>query len=119
MKFSLSLEFDTDVLGVVKEAGQRVAVAKPVGNGASINKLTEVTPGPALDGGYYNLNEHSIFGPFRKSNSVFPIAIGSYAVSSPQVVRLHDVVHQQLRLAAVRLRKPDDYYRNYRNHQLG
>ncbi|MCM2438566.1 hypothetical protein HGO34_02390 [Agrobacterium vitis] len=50
-----------------------------VSNGASINKLTEVTPGPALDGGYYDLNENSIFGPFRKNNSVFPVATGSYA----------------------------------------
>ncbi|MCM2438567.1 hypothetical protein HGO34_02395 [Agrobacterium vitis] len=49
-----------------------------VSNGASINKLTEVTPGPALDGGYYDLNENSIFGPFRKNNSVFPVATGAY-----------------------------------------
>ncbi|MBB4006492.1 hypothetical protein [Allorhizobium taibaishanense] len=114
MKYSLSLEFDTDVLANIKAAGQTVAIAKPVGtgapnviwltidpfqtntieweedywiyaskvdvsHGATIDKLTEVTPGPALDGGYYELDENSIFGPFRKNNSVFTAATGTSA----------------------------------------
>lgn len=114
MQFSLSLGFDTDVLSLIKDAGQRVAIAKPVGSGApnviwvdidpfqvttieweenywiyastdsvehgtSINKLSEVSPGPALDGGYYEFTNNNIFGPFRKNNSALPVASGTFA----------------------------------------
>ncbi|MBF2715219.1 hypothetical protein GOZ97_15805 [Agrobacterium vitis] len=114
MQYSLSLEFDTDVLSLIKDAGQRVAIAKPVGNGApnviwvdidpfqvttieweenywiyastdsvehgvSINKLSEVSPGPALDGGYYEFTNNNIFGPFRKNNSALAVNTGTFA----------------------------------------
>ncbi|MGV8938059.1 MAG: hypothetical protein ACOH2J_13120 [Allorhizobium sp.] len=112
--YSLTLNFDPDVLVNIKKAGQRVAIAKPVNsggpsviwldidpfpsttieweedywiyasndeieNGARINKLTEVYPGPALDAGYYELQDTCVFGPFVKGNTILPVAPGTYA----------------------------------------
>ncbi|MGV2123144.1 hypothetical protein ACQZ4R_08635 [Agrobacterium vitis] len=48
-------------------------------NPGAANKLTQVNPGPALDGGYYDLNANSIFSPFRKNNSALSVATGTYA----------------------------------------
>jgi hypothetical protein len=50
-----------------------------VANGATITKLTEVDPGPALDGGYYVLQDTSVFGGFTKSSGVLPVSPGTYA----------------------------------------
>jgi len=112
--YSLTLNFDPNVLTNIKRADQRVAIAKPVNsggpsviwldidpfpsttieweedywiyasndevvNGASITKLTEVYPGPALDAGYYVLQDTCVFGSFTKGNGILPVSPGTYA----------------------------------------
>lgn len=41
-----------------------------VAQGASITKLSEVTPGPALDAGYYPFTSAAVFNPFQKDASI-------------------------------------------------
>lgn len=103
--YSLTLTIDPTDLNVIKAAGQRITLAKPVGSGdpnvvwlsidpfqstsvewkedywiyasttevsqgAAINKLSEVTPGPALDAGYYPFTPAATFGVFQNDPSV-------------------------------------------------
>ena len=103
--YSLTLNIDPADLNVIKAAGQRITLAKPVGagdpnviwlsidpfqsttvewkedywiyssttavsQGAAISKLSEVTPGPALDAGYYPFTPAATFGVFQNDPGV-------------------------------------------------
>lgn len=103
--YSLTLNIDPTDLNVIKAAGQRLTLAKPVGSGDpnvvwlsidpfqsttvewteeywiyasttevaqgnNISKLSEVTPGPALDAGYYPFTPAATFGVFQNSPAI-------------------------------------------------
>jgi hypothetical protein len=102
---------DPKDLNIIKGAGQRLTLAKPVGSGdpnvvwlsidpfpsttveweeqywiyastsevsqgITISKLSEVDPGPALDGGYYSFSPSATFGPFQQGGG---IPLGTFA----------------------------------------
>jgi len=50
-----------------------------ISEGASISKLSEVTPGPALDAGYYPFTSAAVFNDIQKSNE---IPRGTYAANN-------------------------------------
>lgn len=50
-----------------------------IADGASIDKLSEVAPGPALDSGFYPFTPAAIFGPLQKDPQ---IARGTYAANN-------------------------------------
>ncbi|MBU3961463.1 MAG: hypothetical protein KJ670_14965 [Alphaproteobacteria bacterium] len=112
--YSLTLNIDPTDLNVIKAAGQRLTLAKPVGSGDpnvvwlsidpfqsttvewtedywiyasttevtqgnNISKLSEVTPGPALDAGYYPFTPAATFGVFQNNPG---IASGTYAAEN-------------------------------------
>jgi len=103
--YSLTLNIDPKDLNIIKAAGQRLTLAKPVGSGdpnvvwlsidpfpsttveweekywiyasttevsqgASISKLSEVSPGPALDAGYYPFTPSATFGVFQPAPAI-------------------------------------------------
>lgn len=113
-KFTLNLNIAPQVLSIIKAAGQRITLAKPVGNGdpnviwlsidpfqatsvewteeywiyasatevsprEKISKLSEVTPGPAFDAGYYPFTSAAVFNPIVPTTD---IPKGTYAADN-------------------------------------
>lgn len=141
--YSLTLHFDGSVLTNIKAAGQRVAIAKPVGSGgpnviwldidvfpsttieweenywiyastdeivdgATINKMTETDPGPALDGGYYDLQPSSVFGPYRKNNQILNVPNGTYAMINQMPYDQYNSLTVGLSQTALINKKPEE-----------
>ncbi len=141
--YSLTLRFSGSVLTNIKNAGQRVAVAKPVGtigpnviwldidpfpsttiewkenywiyastdevvDGTKINKLTEVDPGPALDGGYYELAPTAVFGPYQKNSNILPVAAGTFAAVNKLPYESYNYLTMGLAQTALVNNKPED-----------
>ena len=112
--YSLTLEISSADLAVIKAAGMRVTLAKPVGSGdpsviwlaidpyqstviqwdeqywiyasttaivhgATVTKLAEISPGPAIDAGIYSFGPSGEFGAFEPISS---IPAGTYAVAN-------------------------------------
>lgn len=136
--YSLSLTITQADLNIIKGAGQRITLAKPVSSGdpnvvwlsidpfqnttvewkeeywiyastseitqgTQIAKISEVSPGPAQDAGYYTFTSAATFTPFTKETN---IAEGTYVANNEMPFSQYPVLTFGLSQSALVSKKP-------------